>query len=299
MPNERAPIYKDQWLPGIHQPLITDEQWAAAHRGRTPGVKRGKDLLPGRVVCGFCGRRMSIVGNGKGQKHYRCNHRGEGCLQPARSNRGLLAAFVLTLRLLCDDELRQAIREDRADLRRRRSKLLAPRYHDQISADQFGEEQARLTAEIEALEADETDAAREAAWLDDLADRFEQVAALLDQLDLDDLWDAATEAERRVLVDEMLDSVKVHPDRLEVTIHGAPPLRGRLRRGGAQGVEGLYFEWCRSGVPDSGPTPHAASHGRVPRPARRRDAGRLTVGRRIAAVLARRTEGQGPLGLER
>lgn len=78
--------------------------------------------------------------------------------------------------------------------------------------------------ELQRIEADENDAARQAAQLDDLVDKFDQVAALLDALDLDELWDAATEQERRVLVDEMLDHVTVHPDRLQIAIKGAPPL---------------------------------------------------------------------------
>lgn len=237
--------HKDDWLPGAHEPLVTVAEWEAAHRGRTPGLKRGKDLLSGRVVCGLCGRRMSIMGNGKGQRQYRCKHRGEGCSQPARSNRGLLAAFVLALGLLCDGELRQAIRADLdarrqpgsarrrrasgttghlAGLYRKPDKLLALYYDDRISADQFGQEQARITTEIENYEADALDAAKESAQLDDLAERFEEVARLLDELDLDELWDAADDGERRVLIDEMLADITVHPDRLQVTIAGAPPL---------------------------------------------------------------------------
>lgn len=237
--------HKDRWLPGRHEPLITRAEWDAAHRGRTPGQKRGRDLLSGRVRCGICRRRMSIMGNGKGQKHYRCRHQGDGCTQPARSNRGLLAAFVLALSLLCDGEIRQAIRDDLAERRQRssatrrrrpnvvkqlekldgqRQKLLKLHYDDKISADQFGHEQARITLEMENLQAQADDHARDNAADDDLADRFEEVAALLDNVDLEELWDAAETTERRALVDELLADVTVYPDRLQVTIHGAPPL---------------------------------------------------------------------------
>lgn len=103
--------HKDRWLPGIHEALISEELWAAAHRGRVPGRRRGSDLLSGRVVCGLCGRRMSIESNGQGQSSYRCKHRGRGCDQPGRSNKGLIRAAVLGMRLLGHDEqLRTAIR---------------------------------------------------------------------------------------------------------------------------------------------------------------------------------------------
>ena len=35
---------------------------------------------------------------------------------------------------------------------------------------------------------------------------------------------AANESERRVLIEELVDSVTVFPDHLEVTVGGAPPL---------------------------------------------------------------------------
>ena len=237
--------HKDLWLPSNHDALITEEAWHAAHRGRTKGVKRGNDLLSGRVHCGICNRRMSIEGNGHGQRLYRCKHRGEGCAQPARSNRGLIAAFVLALELLRDGELQEAIRKDLtgrrqpggarrrrapgtaerlAELRRQREKLLALHYGGHISAEQFGEEQARITAEIEGHEAEALDLAKESAMIDDLSLQFEEVAAFLDEADLDTLWSAANDDERRVLVDELLEAITVYPDRLQVTIIGAPPL---------------------------------------------------------------------------
>lgn len=235
----------DQWLPGIHEPLITEAEFDAVHRGRIPGRKRGKDLMSGRIICGICRSRMSIESNGQGQHHYRCSQRGQRCPQPARSNRGLLAAAVLAMQLLCDQELRDAIRQylderrQPAEGRRRRStgsadplgalreqrrKLLDLYYTDKISADQFGEEQARLTVQIENLEHEANTAAVQQAHADDLTARFEQLAQLLDATDLADLWEHATEQERRTILDELLDDVTVHPDRLSVTIHGAPPL---------------------------------------------------------------------------
>lgn len=172
---------------------------------------------------------------------------GKGCKQPARSNRGLVKAAGLGLSLLCDAEIREAIRRkleagrqtarrqgrlrtDTGSLDRlttlhdQRRKLLELHYADQISADQFGEERARLTLEIENLGAAAGQAVAELLQGDDLADKFEQVAALLDRLDVGRLWNAATEIERRTLLDEMLGQIAVHPDRLVVQVHGAPAL---------------------------------------------------------------------------
>lgn len=51
---------------------------------------------------------------------------------------------------------------------------------------------------------------------------------MLQDLDLDRVWQAATEEERRVIVDELVETVAVFPDHLEVTIAGAPRLNVRF-----------------------------------------------------------------------
>lgn len=54
--------------------------------------------------------------------------------------------------------------------------------------------------------------------------RFEQVAASLRDLDVEAVWMAAEDHERRVLIEELVEWVSVFPDHLEVTVSGAPPL---------------------------------------------------------------------------
>ncbi|MCU1494779.1 MAG: hypothetical protein JWO62_2543 [Acidimicrobiaceae bacterium] len=58
-----------------------------------------------------------------------------------------------------------------------------------------------------------------------LAERFEQAAALLRELDVAQLWAGATDPERRTLVEELVEAVVVCPDHLEVRIHGVPAMR--------------------------------------------------------------------------
>jgi hypothetical protein len=242
---------RDQWFPGRHEPLVTPEEFAAAHRGRRKGRRRGRDLLSGRVRCGMCERVMTIEDNGSGHVHYRCRHRGEGCTLPRRSTRGLLRGAVLGLALIGHDErLRAAIREQLAagggeprQGRRRpgqaapgvvevlleeRRKLLRLHYADQIDAEQFSEEQARLTIQIESLRSEEADQEQERQQAEEVAQGFEQIAAYLAEIDVPALWDAATEDERRVLVDELLDGIEVHADHLVVTVRGALPLNVTL-----------------------------------------------------------------------
>ncbi len=244
-------LLNGEWYPGKHEPIITAEEFAAAHRGRVKGRRRGRDLLSGRVRCGLCGKRMHVEDNGSGHIHYRCRSRGKGCALPRRSTHGLHRAAVLGLQLLgADEQLREAIRKELAADERRprqgrsstavapsvtlaalleeRRKLLRLHYADQIAAEQFAEEQARLTAQIDTMrEADDEDAAEEqqAAVV---AEHFEAIAAYLAETDVDTLWEAATESERRAVIDEMLDAIDVYDDHLEVTVKGAPKLNVTL-----------------------------------------------------------------------
>jgi hypothetical protein len=59
---------------------------------------------------------------------------------------------------------------------------------------------------------------------DDIARHFDDVAQMLAALDVQRTWAAATEVERRVLLDEFLEDLAVLPDYIDVNIHGAPPI---------------------------------------------------------------------------
>ena len=106
-------VLNGEWFPGSHQPLVSVEEFAAAHRGRTKGRRRGKDLMAGKVRCGECQRLMSLDVAGSGLRSYRCRHRGTGCALPRRPSKNLLRAALLGLRLIArDTELQEAIRRE-------------------------------------------------------------------------------------------------------------------------------------------------------------------------------------------
>jgi site-specific DNA recombinase len=243
-------LLNGQWYPGKHEAIITSEAFDAAHKGRIKGRRKGKDLLAGKVRCGLCHRLMALDENGEGRKMYRCHHRGQGCQQPRRTNTGLHRAAVLGLQLISADEgLRTAIRRElerarepgpkpgggsarrspngSAELELQRRKLLRLYYNEQIGSDLFAEEEARLTGLIEAARMESEGDLAEIAQADDVRQRFDEVATVLANLDIEKTWSAATEPERRVLIDEFVQSVTVLPDHLEVTIAGAPRLNVR------------------------------------------------------------------------
>jgi site-specific DNA recombinase len=233
----------DDWGPGIHEPLVTLEEFNAAQRGHTKGQRRSKDLLSGIVRCGLCGRVAGVRYNERNQALYLCRHRGKGCKQPGRAASGLHRAAVLGLRVLANDaELQAAIREvlnahrlaeapsgpsaasTIARLTAKYRKLLDLYYADQIDGESFAAENERLTAQIDTLHEEsirlESDRLRE----DALADRFEGVATLLASINLTELWEEATDSERRTLVQELIDSVCIYPDQITVQVAGAPEI---------------------------------------------------------------------------
>lgn len=253
--------HNGEWLPSPHEAIITDEEWHAAHRGLAKGVQPGHDVLTGRVWCGLCVRRMAIAQNGKGSTSYGCRNRGEGCAQPYRSTKGLARAAVLGLSLVGRDErLQTAIRrrlaggsvgaprggrrghraapaEALGTLASQRRLLLDLYYAGKISPDGFREEEERLAAAIEAARALASVENAAAQSQNDLERRFEEVAKLLGDLDVEAVWEAADDRERRVLVEELVEAVKVFPDHLEVTVAGAPSLNVLYQEVGLKGSE--------------------------------------------------------------
>jgi hypothetical protein len=107
-------------------------------------------------------------------------------------------------------------------------------YADQIDAELFAEEQARLTSQIDALRAEEAAQDAEDRQHDEIVRGFEEIAAYLAGTDLPAIWDAATEDERRVLLDELLDRIEVYGDHLEVVVRGAPPLNVTCKKPGSE-----------------------------------------------------------------
>jgi hypothetical protein len=108
-------------------------------------------------------------------------------------------------------------------------------YTGRISAEGFGEEEGRITSEIAAAREAAAGHRQEATERGQLLERFEEVAAMLRDLNLDFVWDEATDQERRVLVEELVDRVVLFPDHLEVTIAGAPRLNVTFAEVGLSG----------------------------------------------------------------
>jgi hypothetical protein len=191
-------LHNGEWFPGIHEPIVTEEWFTAAHRGHVPGRRRGSDLLSGRVFCGLCGKRMAVEINGDSRCMYRCRSRGSGCSQPRRTNVGLHRAAVLGLALVSQDEgLQEAIRgrltgesrtepqarrrsrrgatDSLAALSEQRRKLLDLYYGDQIVGEFFAEEELRISGRIEAIRGEVAEASKSADEVDGVSKRFEEV----------------------------------------------------------------------------------------------------------------------------
>jgi len=122
--------------------------------------------------------------------------------------------------------------EGLAALSERRRKLLELYYREQISAEFFGEEEQRLQSQIEAVRSEATAERNAGAEADEVSVHFEAVATALRELDIDKIWQEASEVERRVLVDELVEEVAVFADHLEVKVAGAPRINVTLEEVG-------------------------------------------------------------------
>jgi hypothetical protein len=67
-------------------------------------------------------------------------------------------------------------------------------------------------------------------------------------MDVDRLWGEASDAERRVLVEELVDSIAMYPDHLEVTVSGVPRMNLTLEE---VGLTGGGWQFCGVGGPKS------------------------------------------------
>ena len=72
------------------------------------------------------------------------------------------------------------------DLTERRRKLLELHYQEQITAEFFGSEEAALSQQMEALRSQVELDEQTSVEHDEIAQRFEQVLAVLAELDLDE-----------------------------------------------------------------------------------------------------------------
>jgi len=255
-------LYSGEWLPGLHSPLVNERLFNAAQGGHTPGQRRSKHVLSGKVRCGLCGRVAGVHYNDRNQAIYRCRHRGQGCSQPGRAANGLQRATVLGLRVLADDQdLQSAIRHQLtahrraeapqgpsvttviASLEKKRRKVLDLHYADQIDAETFAEEHRRLTTQIKSLQKETEDFEREQKIREEAVDKFDEVAAFLAVMDFERIWDTATVSERRTLVEDLVDSVCIYPDRITVEVAGAPPFMVALDEVGlTQGCKPVVSE---------------------------------------------------------
>ena len=122
-------------------------------------------------------------------------------------------------------------------------KLLDLYYAERISAETFATEEQRLTSQINALRAEAAHAQTEAKRRDELVNRFDRVAEVLGALEVGTIWEEATEAERRTLLVDLVDSVHFYPDQITVQVVGAPPILVTLAEVGLRG----WYQTCRVG----------------------------------------------------
>jgi hypothetical protein len=109
-----------------------------------------------------------------------------------------------------------------ASLQKKERKLLDLYYADQIDQDTFSTEHGRFITQIKTLQKEAENFALDQKIREDAVNKFDQIAELLMIMDIERLWSAASPAEQRTLVEDLVDSVCIYPDQITVQVAGAP-----------------------------------------------------------------------------
>jgi hypothetical protein len=149
-------------------------------------------------------------------------------------------AAVLGLRVLANDrDLQSAIRvqlsahqrtkgpssaSTTTALKAKERKLFDLHYQDKIDADSLAQEHQRVKTQMTTLENENTANEVDRRRIDEAADKFDRIGASLAEADFDRIWDEANPSERRILMEDLIDSVFIYPDQLTVQVAGAPPI---------------------------------------------------------------------------
>ena len=216
------------WVPGQHEPLVSEESFGAAmatrernRRSPSAKVKRAARTysLSGISVCGHCGGRMHIASErGKNARIY-CYNRRQGSDCPSKTTflkhyEAQIADFLDTFSLPGDYQRRimalyqrqAANRIDRSKQRQdveRRLKRIKDLYTwgDLDPAD-YQTQRDELTEELNAL-----------GFADEQNEALERTAELL--ANLPEAWNTANQFQRARLAQILLESVKIKDSRVE------------------------------------------------------------------------------------
>jgi hypothetical protein len=74
------------------------------------------------------------------------------------------------------------------------------------------------------LEAQLADLEHGEAIADEALSRFGKLEELLRDIDFEAFWTEATKSERKVLVHDLIDEVRIYPDSISVQVAGSPPI---------------------------------------------------------------------------
>ena len=236
--------YHGKHYPGRHKPIITEELFEqvqavlAAHKLAGERDRKHQHYLKGSIFCGICGRQLTYsrnTGSGGTYEYFVClgNQRRE-CAQRAQRVDAVEAAVENHYRTIdftpADCKRVRATAEKRlvqmtevstqeiercnallADLKTQERKLMQKDYNDEISAELFREESARIKRErLDATAILKRLGVRHESIQDALA----LVLAILDH-DLHDLYLRATPTQRRFINQAIFEAIWVSHEDIE------------------------------------------------------------------------------------
>ena len=254
----KNPVYagyvkvKGEVYEGEHEPLISKELFDRVQEVKKPTKRNWRNKTPhplsGFIRCGKCGRSMTVRYSGKGVMSYTCKHRGGNPCDGvgSRSARKLEKVLLAGLRLLKENHnFRKELREywlakeppevveeqiektkrQLTGIKRKRDKMANLLLEDGIDADDFKDIKVELIEREKQL-LKELDAFGELAKENERhAESLEELLDLLDRISFEDIWNEATEIERKWILEDYLRAIVIHPEYAEVQFYDVPAFR--------------------------------------------------------------------------
>lgn len=240
------------WHKGLHEPLISEEVFDQVQKKR-PARKRDKSnnsathVFSGTLRCGLCERLMTSKHSGKGILQFACWHRGgaecEGVGSKASSK--VERAFLAALELLKEDKtLKRDLREawerkqehDYTPLMVKAAKeveALTREINNVVSI--IGRKPAIDDILIERV--NELKEKREVArdnmlmwerWTHEKENRvgeLEKMLAVFESASVREIWDEATNEEKRALLNEYVYSIYIFRDHAQIRFFNVPEFK--------------------------------------------------------------------------
>ena len=244
---------QDQWFPGKHEALVSQEVFDQIQERRKPRTKkwhnRSKHYLSGFIHCGLCGRALAVgyPAAGKRPPAYACNHRNGSCPGIGQKSKTVieLAIFQALDAIGQDKQLLKKIRQRlgrdhtqfQKDIKirqktiekqlhtvRSKKKKILEAFYQGAALDVLKDEEASLADQELSLSAENENLIKALSEKRVAIEDFDEFMDNFRSMDIQTMWIDATEDERKLALSSYFDKILLYRDRISIKVLGMPPI---------------------------------------------------------------------------